>query len=1025
MRFSKNSLLKLSLCLLLVCLVCGSVFGDGITFEQILAADKNTVESEKTSKNMFKMDDTSVARISESRYVSYSESGGVITTVPLTGKQLSQAIATYKDNGGTLAPVETRNLVLGVSNGEVINVNGKSWIRRGEGFIITSKGYSTAFVDGLIKKVDSDITNPVIYNNEVIDGIKINNKIYIPSSNGQLKDMSGKTVEFSSLVTDLDENSYDALPDSQKQSANSAITNYLRSNEAGSKKITSGEFIGFENKVPLVLNQGKLFKFNSDASLYDETQLVTLNTYFSLSATDRQNLKIIGLEDIADISKIQQGSQGYFLVNNGKVNLITQTGNTATATQTDIVVNSNQEVVSSGNTFYVIDKVTNTATPWTIDSTNPSARYGSSTPVSVATSFENGKLKGTFGDGDKKAVYKEIDLSGTQWESKINCNPDNKNCYIGDTSNGQLISVDGTGFKSANNIQFKSQNGITTVTNNNNNNIVTRRTSEYLMDVTTTNAINTLSYVDLKTGKSATLDSNLGSVPADPDNLNNYIKLRDSAFEGFHAKGGGNPDSLAKVVDGNIEQKDSSAKLTNYGGQNMVFSDDGGSYTLSPPNIEKFKGTGKYVDDEYFTTTISLDKDGKRVYEYSGGVLGNKVDKWYMEEKDYSTYNKIKRVENDDGSYLVTRFNDDREIGKTVTYSMNGDVIKVGTTEVSYHKTNGFFGLGAKNEPMFKVGNGFLGPDGNIYKTAKMDKDDIITAATADSKQKYADLQKDVEATSEANRLAIVDEAFRARNDRYGIDSSQERFWDKFLSFKGSMDRTSGFYGAFMDADELAEKEAEYMESALGKWFTVQGLESSICDMVEEIPAADGEGVGIVNLPGGVSRIGATIQGKKQQITYFNDDFEEITEYIYKITYTMRNPNPAPEDDGSNGEKDWQYNVHLKGETNVHYWEPDRIVKAGGSESFTKSNMITFYSQKNYDKLCIVFATTPEGMTSNEVCNVIVDESNEEETDFTYELAAEQSSTTEASGGSSSSGSGSEEPSNPNDADGDGVNDNI
>jgi len=373
----------------------------------------------------------------------------------------------------------------------------------------------------------------------------------------------------------------------------------------------------------------------------------------------------------------------------------------------------------------------------------------------------------------------------------------------------------------------------------------------------------------------------------------------------------------------------------------ITYDSIAGSRTLNGYSI-----AGEYASGDGSKTDVTFNSDGSRTYTIHTREPGTGGD--VVTTVTYDKDGQRKSVTSGEDTFNVLRTPE-----KTTLWLFD---------------TGGEELIEMKNEPGYYTDGSSI-YDASGTKLSKKKAGELGITLSATEKARYDTYEKARNAASVAQHKEMIER----RNGYYGLDSKGERFFDKFLSFKGSMGRVSGMHGAFMSSDEMAQREADYMESMMGQYFTVEGISSQVCDAVEQIPLADGKGVGIVNLPGGSVRIGASIQGKKSYHTYSYDEEtgEKDDEYLYKVTFSLSNP--YQEGDSGGADNTWKYNLVLY-DGAVRYWEEERTLEAGKREMFTRNNMITFYSQNDYTRICIEFSRAPRGMEGDTVCNTIVEE---------------------------------------------------
>lgn len=422
-------------------------------------------------------------------------------------------------------------------------------------------------------------------------------------------------------------------------------------------------------------------------------------------------------------------------------------------------------------------------------------------------------------------------------------------------------------------------------------------------------------------------------------------------------------------------------EVTTNGGKTIKFATKDGKPDNTGKLYEVYDDEDMEKDDLELVVFENKDTDTKMVYEITDGKIGSY--KVYDEDGGviYGQIKKGKEVEFVEGipdikGKIEYQVKYDNEGNPKTYYDVNGeshDVIQ--SAESSY-----VFGLWGHDGILFKADNvkQYKGEDvytdgrdwydhkGNKIPEKVAKKESLGDAKEAKSNgkkiggddgllDKYEDAESDIEARQ------IMEER-QIRDEQYGINNWFETGADVIMA--GLSVDFSGAYGAFMSDEAFAEAKAEYRDSFLGKYFSVAGLAATVCDSVEQMPLPESDGAAVVAMPDGTYSVAASIQGKISQRVYsFNETTgEKSSEYLYKITYAIKNPTDDDE---------WYYNVVF--DDGTEYYDGYDSVPPGETVAYTKKNMIVFYESEKYERLCLVFQESIQGI-GNKVCNKFVDE---------------------------------------------------
>ena len=124
----------------------------------------------------------------------------------------------------------------------------------------------------------------------------------------------------------------------------------------------------------------------------------------------------------------------------------------------------------------------------------------------------------------------------------------------------------------------------------------------------------------------------------------------------------------------------------------------------------------------------------------------------------------------------------------------------------------------------------------------------------------------------------------------------------------------------------------------------------------------------IIQTPTGEYAPVAHVEGERQSLTFKDSDNTETqTEFLYKISLGVRNP----EDSG----QDVTFNVLLKGPVSDWLWEKDEKVEEGAEFRKAGKDMALLYRNETFTQACLVFKdgiVDAEGKETSQLCNAIV-----------------------------------------------------
>jgi hypothetical protein len=165
-----------------------------------------------------------------------------------------------------------------------------------------------------------------------------------------------------------------------------------------------------------------------------------------------------------------------------------------------------------------------------------------------------------------------------------------------------------------------------------------------------------------------------------------------------------------------------------------------------------------------------------------------------------------------------------------------------------------------------------------------------------------------------------------------------------------------------------------FVHTVLGSLISGNWEESLCHHYIDRAPA----GTMYVVVPDGnnLVGVGAHIEGERSpELPFCEDESGNDIEgpcYFYKISLYLKNPE-EPSTAGAAYIQDMDFRAILYGEQTISIFQPEvQRLSPGDKFSRTGSSMVTFYSDKLYDKVCIKFTEpvfTAAGDTVSSVCN--------------------------------------------------------
>ncbi|MGM5483446.1 MAG: hypothetical protein ACQER9_00845 [Nanobdellota archaeon] len=591
---------------------------------------------------------------------------------------------------------------------------------------------------------------------------------------------------------------------------------------------------------------------------------------------------------------------------------------------------------------------------------------------------------------------KQFDISGTQLAEKIQNTEIGEMQFSGDLDNkfemsmgGDLNLGDGTYLTvSGEKIIRKTISDKTLLEKNTKTGEFTEITDDGEVNIRENNDGNYETYsMEFAEGEddylSGFTENEMGSLK---DEAKSYYELQNLAEEtGAPIMGGGN---IQIKENGNDDARDFQISAESIHGiqieQNSGEDDGNEEWTIT--NVDG--STTEIIREDDYSKVVHKNKDetSTKIFDQQGRearIITDGDNKYaihtdengitHIDENFYSNnfdFDELSKIDNEDTIDIVFvdglgGFGGSNKFG--YTFEHGSDI---------YHATeDGYYKLHEEKE-----GDEVISRDFKKVKDEDKIKNLEKNSNAGKLKEKASNLNEDqIENLKAAKKKAIKEaqEDYKtARRNKYNI-GGEDLFGgglsiglDYTLNIMNTFSEYEGASALFIGEEELAEKKREYQKQMEGLYLG-KVIESAMCDSVQETPLAQGGSVAFVTLPSGTESIGATIQGKiSHQTEVINETTgEKKTKFLYKLTYSITNPyadeEPLPE---------WKYNVYVLGSQNKPIWSGTRKVAGGETETYSKRNMITFYSKEKYDKVCIRFQGSPKGLETDEVCNIIVNE---------------------------------------------------
>ena len=259
--------------------------------------------------------------------------------------------------------------------------------------------------------------------------------------------------------------------------------------------------------------------------------------------------------------------------------------------------------------------------------------------------------------------------------------------------------------------------------------------------------------------------------------------------------------------------------------------------------------------------------------------------------------------------------------------------------------------------------------DGKLYEIdfvtdeeKSVDSDAEITIKLPDGTVKSVN-----EFKNSQNYQQLSDEAKKKIDRSLAEHSNYEsrRFWQGFEFVLTEFRGLSGITNLFFEDEDL-EEWRENIDKFFATFFLgTDYWTSKICSVYTDKIET---GTIMIETSSGMLKPVAHIEAERSQPVIYENKTGKTTEYFYKITYVVDNPDKSGQD--------MSFNVKLKGERTIMLYRSSQKVEEGSRVSRTGSSMIVRYSPYLYTEICIVFDNTiylGDGNSVNELCNAVVE----------------------------------------------------
>ncbi|MBI4450957.1 hypothetical protein HY642_03205 [Candidatus Woesearchaeota archaeon] len=197
--------------------------------------------------------------------------------------------------------------------------------------------------------------------------------------------------------------------------------------------------------------------------------------------------------------------------------------------------------------------------------------------------------------------------------------------------------------------------------------------------------------------------------------------------------------------------------------------------------------------------------------------------------------------------------------------------------------------------------------------------------------------------------------------DSGGVLNDFNKFFSGYEQFAG----LGSFTSLFMDEEDLAKRREE-VNKAFCDTILLGGTQcwaSKLCQKYSDIPSRGS--LAYAETPGGLLTVVGHIEAERAQPAYAYNDTRLIRDILYKVTFSVSNPNTESEN---------AYNIRFEGDKTFYWFGEDQILKPGGSDSRAGTAALVAYSRNVYSRVCIVFARSVQTFTGSRrtICNNIV-----------------------------------------------------
>lgn len=220
---------------------------------------------------------------------------------------------------------------------------------------------------------------------------------------------------------------------------------------------------------------------------------------------------------------------------------------------------------------------------------------------------------------------------------------------------------------------------------------------------------------------------------------------------------------------------------------------------------------------------------------------------------------------------------------------------------------------------------------------------------------------------------AVVEDGKVVGSEKAKKILNTKRSQESWRSFFANIDsftsdfRGLGYYATWFDDDWIEgwreDVDGFFAENYLG----MEYWESDICSFKID---RDTKGVAYVDTRTGLASVAAHIEASRSQEILLPQDFEDGKEYLYKITFNVKNGDFRRD---PRALEKMEFKIELRGERTFEVFDKKFSLNKGESIGRVGANAIVQFSTFKYDKICIVFdeVSFAWSLDGKELCNKI------------------------------------------------------